>query len=1164
MITSSSATRIRTLPIVLALVLNAMAPALSVMAPPAPAPLAAQPVRAAVDPVHVNFTLEGCRLGEGETLPSSLICDDADYTTGNLGKSWNELDLVPHRLTTSLGDQDTATTEYTVGVTADHTEGGVPGYDVLTEPVVNDAKSDDSCQVSAGAQTVISPGVGGTDESLGRLLTITQDKDTICVFDWVQRLALGSHAFPGSSLHSNRTNQLWSTSGIGAADVSLPVNEILPQELSKDMSATQGQAFSWDVEKEANPTSLVFADTCDDDPGARSDTVEITITWTRSGPTGTGETTITTHVYATNPAHRTITINVTDRIYEGAGQTTLLDTAGSGDVDVAAFSEDALILTHSFVYSGSATSFNDVATATYTDKITGIPVPGETTANASAQTEASDDPAENSTVVITDSESISGDHLSFSVAAPSVGSFVGYTAGTSTTGPVNWTSGPVTTSGSVTFTKTVTVDEPAITSGSLSDTATLTGDGDQVLDSANATVDITAEATVELTIEKSIPGDALRDGESVTFDFDIDGPNGFSDSASISFVSGGPTTKSVTLTDLEPGQYTVSEQPEDNWAEQPDEEVTITLPDCDGTVSFDNEELPPDLEATKTADASTVSAGQEIGFTIEISNSDDAGTGIAKDVTLNDPLPAGSGLDWSEDPDHPDCDITGDVGEQVLECDFGDLAPGDSVSVHVVSDTAPADCESYLNVATVDASNHAALHPQDSVTIECPGLNISKLADNSPIVAGSTASYTVVVWNTGPGTALDASWEDEFPHGVNWSFELQDPDSDDTCASSIDIDGNQSGSCEFGDLPPSEMADGKVILIWGETDREDCAGLENTAFAFADNADTVEATAFIDVFCPLVEIDKVNDQDEPVLPGTVVSFTLTVSVSDGPASDVVVVDTVPDGYDDPTAISDGGTWNGTDRTITWNLGDLDDGDYELTYQAAVGLDAEHGDELVNVAIVTSPDSQCPDEENLEPECEDDSTVTVRVPTLVIDKVADVELITMTLDEEANVLDIDPEVVTWTLTYTLTNGPVTNAVISDPIPDGLTYVADSAVPDADFDAGTNTLTWTFTELSESGFVTFQTSVDEDAPAGTITNVTTIDSDETPPDEGEDSIQIVEEVELGGTGTPVASVPNTAMSLPSADGSLATLLFGILLIGSLGALAYANATAVRRRR
>ncbi len=49
------------------------------------------------------------------------------------------------------------------------------------------------------------------------------------------------------------------------------------------------------------------------------------------------------------------------------------------------------------------------------------------------------------------------------------------------------------------------------------------------------------------------------------------------------------------------------------------------------------------------------------------------------------------------------------------------------------------------------------------MTVECPGLNISKLADNGEIVAGETASYTVVVWNSGPGTALNASWSDELP-----------------------------------------------------------------------------------------------------------------------------------------------------------------------------------------------------------------------------------------------------------------------------------------------------------------------------------------------------------------------------------------------------------------
>jgi hypothetical protein len=58
-------------------------------------------------------------------------------------------------------------------------------------------------------------------------------------------------------------------------------------------------------------------------------------------------------------------------------------------------------------------------------------------------------------------------------------------------------------------------------------------------------------------------------------------------------------------------------------------------------------------------------------------------------------------------------------------------------------------------------------------------------------------------------------------------------------------------------------------------------------------------------------------------------------------------------------------------------------------------------------------------------------------------------------------------------------------------------------------------------------------------------------------------IVEEQELGGTGTPAQSLPNTSLGL-SGSGSLATIFFGAILIASLGALAYANVTAVRRRR
>ena len=60
---------------------------------------------ATIAPNHIGINLEGCRNGGSITLPiaGKSICPDAAYTSGNLGKGWNELDLVPHRVTTSSG-----------------------------------------------------------------------------------------------------------------------------------------------------------------------------------------------------------------------------------------------------------------------------------------------------------------------------------------------------------------------------------------------------------------------------------------------------------------------------------------------------------------------------------------------------------------------------------------------------------------------------------------------------------------------------------------------------------------------------------------------------------------------------------------------------------------------------------------------------------------------------------------------------------------------------------------------------------------------------------------------------------------------------------------------------------------------------------------------------
>ena len=97
-------------------------------------------------------------------------------------------------------------------------------------------------------------------------------------------------------------------------------------------------------------------------------------------------------------------------------------------------------------------------------------------------------------------------------------------------------------------------------------------------------------------------------------------------------------------------------------------------------------------------------------------------------------------------------------------------------------------------------------------------------------------------------------------------------------------------------------------------------------------------------------------------------------------------------------------------------------------------------------------------------------------------------------------------VTFTLSYTHTGSASTDGTITDVLPLGLTYVANSATGSADFTfsgytAATRTLTWTASEgVSASGSVTYQAKVDAGAAGREqpLENVATIDSSDTEPD------------------------------------------------------------------
>src|SRR5215475_6299730 len=365
---------------------------------------------ATADPDGVNFTHEGCRNDGSITLPNSggkFVCPDSAYTTGNLGKGWNELDLVPFRLTTDAGNSAPATQTYAMAIALDAFDAGHPGYDVISSPVLNSALSDASCTAltSTGQQT-LSPGIGGIDKSIYRTLTITQSAGTTCVYDWYGRLALGSHLFPGSSLHANLADQNLNTAGIGAKDVSIPVKEIAPQELSKDMSASQAQDNVWDISKSPTPAHLDFANTCAPGGGALHQPVSITVTWKKV--TALSGITVITHVYAKNPAARTITTNVTDVIYDANNNQ--LDSQ-SASKDVPANTTKLVLTTTTSVPAGTPVPLSDTATATYTDTVTGVPIPGTTTATATASPTIT---TTNCSANTNATESITGTGLTFS------------------------------------------------------------------------------------------------------------------------------------------------------------------------------------------------------------------------------------------------------------------------------------------------------------------------------------------------------------------------------------------------------------------------------------------------------------------------------------------------------------------------------------------------------------------------------------------------------------------------------------------------------------------------------------------------------------------------------------------------------------------------------
>jgi uncharacterized repeat protein (TIGR01451 family) len=469
---------------------------------------------------------------------------------------------------------------------------------------------------------------------------------------------------------------------------------------------------------------------------------------------------------------------------------------------------------------------------------------------------------------------------------------------------------------------------------------------------------------------------------------------------------------------------------------------------------------------------------------------------------------------------------------------------------------------------TPDADSQYLAGSHTNATTECftvapATISIAKTANPAgPVNAGDSIGFDVVVSNTGTQTTLGVSVNDPLPAGVDWTLGAITGGA--SCAINGAV-GSEVLTCTKATLAAGASFS---VHVSAQTDKTDCGTISNTANVTTSNDGAGISTASVVVNCPDVTVQK-TAKTGVLKVGDTAEWDIVVSnIGTGIAHDVTLTDPLPGNIS--WQVSHAGC-SIVGSTLTCSLGDLAP-NASVTIVVTGNTDTEGSESqdcitLDNTATVTSSNEPASAGGNNEASA---SIVVTCTSALVIDKtLAD----TGATDPDLGVPAAD---IGDTLHYTLAYsgaGPLTNAVITDVLPQGLEYVAGTALGNADFnngtyDSATRTITWhakgTLPDPA-SGAVTYDAKVLATAPdfAQPLVNIATIDSDQTPPDSDTAAVAVLappEELTPPPTDT---FTPQTGTSNPGF--ALMLILLGVAAVTlSIGFVTPVPARMSRRDR
>jgi uncharacterized repeat protein (TIGR01451 family) len=370
-----------------------------------------------------------------------------------------------------------------------------------------------------------------------------------------------------------------------------------------------------------------------------------------------------------------------------------------------------------------------------------------------------------------------------------------------------------------------------------------------------------------------------------------------------------------------------------------------------------------------------------------------------------------------------------------VTCTLGSMVSGGSATVTIV--VRPTVPGTIIDAATVQAAEvdptPADASDSESTQVDASAdLSITKIATPNPVALGQNLTYTMVVGNAGPSDATGVTLTDPLPAGVTFV----------SANSPLGPCGFASGTmtCTIGNLTANASA--MVTLVVTPT----IAGaVSNTATVDANEADpaapndaaTADATVSASADLSLTK----TASPDPVIAGEDLVYTLVVRDA-GPsdAAGVTVSDPLPAGMAFVSADADGTEAAGI---VTWALGALPSNS-SVTLTVVVRPDASMSGHVMNTASVVATTADPDSTDN-----DASATVTVDPPGR---RAAANLSVTKTVNDLAPTTG---DLVTYTISIT-DEGPAdaTGVVVMDAFPSGLAFVSAEASKGAYDDATGN--------------------------------------------------------------------------------------------------------------